>query len=106
MRNFWCQYDQIFTNIFELYQVFVAKGSNITDALKASYLSNCSVKLVLFLFFSSSDMKKFHHLGGCYATSVNSLFNYFLSTLRFSDLLCQAKSLTIFLQIDKRSCPD
>ena len=50
-----------------------------------------------FSFFSSTDMEKFHHLVRYHATSINSSFSLLLRTLRFSNLICQAKSLTIFL---------
>ena len=38
-------------------------------------------------------MHKFHHLLGCHAIGINSL-TLFLTDLRFSNLICQAKSLT------------
>ena len=38
-----------------------------------------------------------HHLLGCYAASINFSFNSFLRALRFSNLICKAKSLTTFL---------
>ena len=38
-------------------------------------------------------MQKFHDLLGCHAIGINSSFNSFLSDLRFSNLICQAKSL-------------
>ena len=56
-----------------------------------------------FFFFSYSGMQKFHHLLECHATSINSLFNSFLSALSFSNLICQAKSLTIFYRLRKKA---
>ena len=50
-----------------------------------------------YFFFLSSDIQKFHHLLGCHAIGINSSLVFFLTALRFSCLLCQAESLTIFL---------
>ena len=47
----------------------------------------------IYLFFSSSDTHQSHHLLRCHATGINSSFNSFLSALRFSKLICQAKKL-------------
>ena len=44
-------------------------------------------------FFTSSDMQKFHHLLGCHPTGINSSL-FYLSSLRFQNLICQARSLT------------
>ena len=55
--------------------------------------------------FSSSAMQIFHHLLGCHAIGIIIHLSFF-SALRFSNLLCQAKGLTISLQIDKKRCPD
>ena len=52
-------------------------------------LTNCGS-----IFFSSSDMRKFHHLLGCYAIDVNSSLIIFLSSLCFSNLICWGKNLS------------
>ena len=44
-------------------------------------------------FFSSSDMHQSHHLLRCHAIGISSSHNSFLRALRFSNLICQAKSL-------------
>ena len=73
---------------FELYQAFLIKCSNTsklytadaskallspnwvtTDALKTLHSKN---------WFLYSDIQKFHHRLGCYASSINFLFNFFL----------------------------
>ena len=82
MHNFLCQNDKIFIKIFKLWQVFVYNFlfQNVptnfklctADALKALLSKNR-----FYFFFSSSDMQKFQHLLGCYATSINSSFKSF-----------------------------
>ena len=48
------------------------------------------------IFFSSFFRHpKFHHFLECHTTNIDSSFNSFLSALYFSNLICQAKSLTI-----------
>ena len=54
---------------------------------------NSSIKIGFIFFFSSSDLHQCYHLLGCQAAVINSLFNYFLSALRFSNLICHAKCL-------------
>ena len=44
-------------------------------------------------FFSSFDMHLSHHLLGCHPIDLNSSFNIFLSSLRFSKFICLAESL-------------
>ena len=46
-----------------------------------------------FFFFKSSHMQKFHHFLGCHVISTNFSFKSSLSTLGFSNLICQTKSL-------------
>ena len=53
-----------------------------------------SVKIGSISFFSSSNMHQSHNLFGCHAAGMNSSFNSSLSALPFSNLVCQAKSLT------------
>ena len=86
MHNFLCQSNKIFTKIFKLYQVFVAKCFK--------FQKHCAVKTSSTSFSSSFGMQKFHHPLGCYATRINSSFISFLSASRFLNLICQAKSLT------------
>ena len=51
-------------------------------------LHNSSIKMGSISFFSSFDTHKSNYLLGCHATGINSLFNSFLSALRFSNLIC------------------
>ena len=90
MYNVLCQNDYIFTKIFELYQVFEPKCSS-TSILYT--LKHYSVKIGSISFFWSSGKQKFHHLLGCYAIVINSPLIFFSNTLRFLNLLCEAKSL-------------
>ena len=71
--------------------------------LNVIYLKHYSVKNGSVSFFSSSDMPKLLHLLGCHTESTNSLFNSLLSVLRFLNLIVLTKSMTIYLQIDKKS---
>ena len=99
MNNFQWQNDKIFTNIFDLCQVFmykffVAKCFNTsmlctTDALKALRCKNS----FYFFFYHLLPCKK--SIIFCHALSTNSSFNSFLSALQFWNLKCKAKSLTI-----------
>ena len=68
---------------------------NYSKSLSQNFpiLSNCILLMYSISFLSSSDMQTYHHLQGCQATSINFSFNSFLSALRFSNLICQAKSL-------------
>ena len=50
-----------------------------------------------FFFFSSSDMQKFRHLLGCHTIGINSSLVFFKCFTFFSNLICQAKYLMIFL---------
>ena len=68
----------------------VVKCSNTPKlyTLKAS-----SVKIGSISFFSCSDMQKWHHFLGCHVIGINSSLAFFLRSLRFPNLKCQAKSL-------------
>ena len=57
-----------------------------------AHFCNLLVKIGFISFYSSPDTQKLHHLLGCHATGINSSF-IFLRALRFSNLICQAKSL-------------
>ena len=52
-----------------------------------------SIKIGSISFLSTSDMQKFHHLLGCHSVGINSSLIFYLSALRFLNLLCQAKNL-------------
>ena len=54
-------------------------------------LYNSSISIGSISFFSSSNSHQSHHLLGCHTTVSNSSFNYFLSALRFSNLICLIK---------------
>ena len=60
-----------------------------TDA----HFYNSSLKIGSIYFFSSSDMYQSHHPLGCHATGINSSLIFFSSSLHFSNLICQVKSL-------------
>ena len=91
MHNFVCLNNEIFTKIFELCQVNVAKYFNTSKFYTSD--AHYSIKTGSITFSSSFDMQQFHHLLRNHATSINSSFNSFLSALLFSSLICQAKSL-------------
>ena len=56
-----------------------------------------SVKIGFIYFFSSSDKQKFPHLLESHAIGITSSLIFFLSALRFLNLLCQAKRLIIII---------
>ena len=56
---------------------------------------NSSISIGSICFFSKPDMHQSNHVLRCDDTGINSSFNFFLSTLLFSDLTWQTKSLTI-----------
>ena len=74
---------------FSLPKCFNISMLSTTDA----YFYNLPVKIGSISFFSSSDTLNIHNFLRCYAIDINSSFNLFLSALRFSNLLCQEKSL-------------
>ena len=54
---------------------------------------NPSINTGSISFFSSPDTHESYHLPGCHATVINSSFK----ALRFSDLVCHPKSLTLII---------
>ena len=60
-----------------------------------THFHNSLINIGSVSFFSSSDTQQSHHLLGCHAIGINFSFNYFLSVLPFSNLICPAKSLII-----------
>ena len=51
-----------------------------------------SINIRSISFFPSSYMHQSHHLLGCHTTSSNSSFSSFLSSLRFSNLVCNPEN--------------
>ena len=90
-----CELYQVYIlNCFQYFETFWPKTQ--TRKFVHNFLSqNVSPlsKNWFYFFFSSFDTQKFHHLLGCHAISINFSCNSFLSALRFSNLICQAKSL-------------
>ena len=79
--------------ISELYQV--AKCSNTLKLYTLKVLKSIKVgSISFFLIFWNA---KFCHFLGCYLIGINSSLIFFLSALRFSNLICQAKILTTCL---------
>ena len=88
---FLCQNDTIFKKLFELCQVFVRQNVSVrTNFIQKKHYS---VKIGSISFLLSSSKQKFYHLLRCHAIDINSLLKSFLSTLRFSNLIWQAKRL-------------
>ena len=59
-----------------------------------THLKHYSVRIgSISFFFKSSHMQKFHHFLGYHVISTNFSFKSSLSTLGFSNLICQTKSL-------------
>ena len=58
-----------------------------------THFYNPSVKIGFISFSSSSDTQEFHHFLGCHAIGTNSLLIFFLSALRFLNLICLTKKL-------------
>ena len=92
---------EILAKISELYQVSrCSQNTLILYTLKVLLGKNGSIS-----FFSSSGKNQSYQLLGCHTITINSslmffynsLLIYFLSSLRFSNLICQAKSLIKFL---------
>ena len=84
------KFELIYVSIFQEAKCFNTPNLYTTDPL----FNNSSVNIGSISFFSSSDTHQSHHLLGCPPTGINSSFNSFLSALRFSNLICQTKSLT------------
>ena len=59
-----------------------------------TYITFYQLKMVVFLFFLSSDMHQSNYFIGCHATGINSLVICFLHALRYLNLLRQAIGLT------------
>ena len=82
-------------------QFFVPRFFNTPISYTTNtHFYNPLVKIVSTTFFSSSGMQKFHHLKGCHAIDINSLFHSFLSALHFLNLICLTlKAVLIRLKI-------
>ena len=89
--------------IFELYQVFVYKIVLILPycilLMRTKCFQHLSVKGGSIFFPSTSNKYKFHHLLWSHTLASILHLSFFLSVsaLHFSNLLCQAKSLTLIV---------
>ena len=100
-----------FADIIKIKIIFIKKtfeGSKIVKRMRNRHLK-CNLHLYYLIYQSGPNepilcttnarfcgKQQSCHLNGCHTTGINSLFNYFLGVLRFSNLVCQAKSLTYF----------
>ena len=62
-----------------------------------THFYNSLINIGSISFFSSFDTHQSHHLLECHAVNISSSLNSFLSSLRFSNLVSQAKSLIIII---------
>ena len=68
-----------------------------------THFYNSLINIGSISFFSSFDTHQSHHLLECHAVNISSSLNSFLSSLRFSNLVSQVKSLIITIVLGSSS---
>ena len=101
LKHFWIKiyfFGQNILNKFSINTWYISKYDSIPQEAKCFNTP-----------MSSSDMHQSHHLSGCHTTSINFSLKSFLSSLRFTNLICLIKKKLFWLEEifpGQKSCSD